>query len=84
MEVLGECLLRAPDERSCVLMQAAVLVRLDRPDEASRLMARLLELDPAFTLADEREIARFGSSPLMERWLADLAAAGAPSAAGQV
>jgi adenylate cyclase len=81
---LNECLLRAPEERSCLRMRAAVLVRLDRLDEARTTMARLIELDPTFALPAERETARFGNSPLMERYLADLEAAGAPAAAGQV
>jgi adenylate cyclase len=82
--VLQECLLRAPDERNCLRMRAAVLVRLDRLDEARTIMARLSELDPTFSLSAERETARFGVSPLMGRYLADLEAAGAPAGAGQV
>ena len=82
--VLQECLLRAPDERNCLRMRAAVLVRLDRLDEARTIMARLSELDPTFSLSAERETARFGVSPLMGRYLADLKAAGAPAGAGQV
>jgi adenylate cyclase len=82
--VLSECLLRAPDERNCVRMRAVVQVRLDRLDEARTTMTRLIELDPIFSLSAERETARFGDSPLMDRYLADLKAAGAPAAAGQV
>jgi adenylate cyclase len=82
--VLNECLLRAPEERNCLRMRAAVLVRLDRPDEARTTMTRLIELDPTFSLSAERETARFGESPLMTRYLADLETAGAPAAAGQV
>jgi adenylate cyclase len=83
-DVLGECLLRAPDERNCLRMRAAVLVRLDRLGEARTTMARLIDLDPSFALSAERATARFGATPLMERYLADLAAAGAPAGAGQV
>ena len=83
-DVLSECLLRAAEERNCVRMRAAVLVRLDRLDEARTTMARLIDLDPTFSLSAERETARFGDSPLMDRYLADLEAAGAPAAAGQV
>jgi adenylate cyclase len=82
-EVLNECLLRAPDERNCLRMRAAVLARLDRLDEARTTMVRLIELDPIFSLSAERQTARFGNSPLMDRYLADLEAAGAPAAAGQ-
>jgi adenylate cyclase len=80
--VLGECLLRAPDERGCLRMQAAVLVRLDRLDEARTVMARLRAIDPAFSLSAERRIERFGVSPVMDRYLADLEVADT-SAAGQ-
>jgi adenylate cyclase len=82
--VLQECLLRAPEERNCLRMRAAVLVRLDSLDEARTTMAHLNQLDPTFSISAEREAARFGVSPLMERYLADLEAAGAPAAAGQV
>jgi adenylate cyclase len=82
--VLQQCLLRAPEERNCLRMRAAVLVRLDRLDEARATMARLNELDPTFSLSAERETSRFGVSPLMERYLTDLRAAGAPAGAGQV
>ncbi|HMR31236.1 MAG TPA: tetratricopeptide repeat protein [Geminicoccaceae bacterium] len=81
--VLADCLLGAPEERSCILMQAAVLARLDRVDEARAAMARLLRLDPRFTLASERASRRFGDSPLMEQFLADLELAGAPPGPGQ-
>ncbi len=82
--MLQECLLRAPEERNCLRMRAAVLVRLDSLDEARTTMAHLDQLDPTFSISAEREAARFGVSPLMERYLADLEAAGAPAAAGQV
>jgi adenylate cyclase len=81
--VLSECLLRAPEERNCLRMRAAVLVRLDRLDEAQATMARLIELDPTFSLAAERETARFGDSPLMDRYLLDLETAGTPPVVGQ-
>lgn len=64
-------------------MRAAVLARLGEVEEARAAMARLTGLDPAFSLSAERATRRFGHSPLMERYLADLAVAGAPEAAGQ-
>ncbi len=82
-EVLGECLLHAPEERSCLRMRAAVLARADEPEAAREAMARLVALDPGFSLAAERSARRFGDSPLMASYLADLAAAGAPETAGQ-
>ena len=80
--VLNECLLRAPDERNCLRMRAVVLVRLERLEEAHTTVARLVALDPAFSLSAERASARFGASPLMDRYLADLATAGAPPVVG--
>jgi adenylate cyclase len=77
--VLEECLLRAPEERNCLRMHAAVLARLNRSDEARTAMARLTEIDPTFSLLAEREAARFGDSPLMGRYLADLEAADTPA-----
>jgi adenylate cyclase len=82
-EVLAECLLHAPEERNCLRMAAAVQARLGRAEAAQAAMDRLLGLDPGFSLALERRTARFGASPLMERYLADLGAAGAPVGAGQ-
>jgi adenylate cyclase len=82
-EVLADCLLRAPEERNCLRMHAAVLARLGEVEDARAAMARLTGLDPAFSLSAERAARRFGHSPLMERYLADLAAAGAPESAGQ-
>jgi adenylate cyclase len=81
--VLGDCLLKAPEERNCLRMEAAALVRQERSGEARAIMTRLVTLDPAFSLAIERRLRRFGDSPVMERYLADLAAAGAPPGIGQ-
>ena len=47
-------------------------------------MTRLAGLDPTFSLAAERRLRRFGNSPLMARYLADLASAGAPAGLDQV
>lgn len=82
-EVLADCLLQAPEERNCLRTLAAVLVRLDERDQARDAMARLVAVDPTFSLAVERSAKRFGDSPLMASYLADLASAGAPEAAGQ-
>ena len=83
-EVMAECLLDAPREANCLRIEAVALVRLDRVADAREVMARLTELDPGFSVAVERRLRRFGDSPLMERYLADLAAAGAPRGLGQV
>jgi adenylate cyclase len=81
-EVLADCLLRDPRESNCLRIRAAVLVRLGRLNDAREAMAQLISLEPAFSLSAERATRRFGESPLMERYLLDLTAAGAPEAAG--
>jgi adenylate cyclase len=80
-KVLAECLLIAPREANCLKLRAAALVRLGRSDEARSAMAELVVVEPRFSLAGERLYRRFGASPLMERYLRELAAAGAPAAA---
>jgi adenylate cyclase len=82
-KILGDCLLRAPQEPNCLKIRAAVLSRLDRRDEARQAMVQLLSIEPRFSLSAERTYRRFGDSPLMERYLADLAAAGGSEATGQ-
>ncbi len=81
--VLRDCLLKSPQEPNCLRMEAAALARLERVSEARATMTRLVARDPAFSLAAERRLRRFGDSPLMERYLVDLAAAGAPPGLGQ-
>jgi len=80
-KVLAECLLIAPREANCLKLRAAALVQLGRSDEARSAMAELVVVEPRFSVAGERLYRRFGVSPLMERYLRDLAAAGAPAAA---
>ncbi|WP_027133759.1 adenylate/guanylate cyclase domain-containing protein [Geminicoccus roseus] len=80
-EVLAECLLRAPRNADCLKIHAAVLVRMNRLDEARAVMMQLLDSEPGFSLAAEEEGRRFGDSPLMQRFLADLDQAEAPPSA---
>ena len=80
--VLAECLLRAPTEANCLLILAAVQVNQGEVGEAQTTMARLLDANPKFSLKGERDYRRFGNSPLMERFLSDLARTEAPEAAG--
>ena len=82
-QVMDECLLDTPREANCLRIEAVTLVRLDRVDEARTVMARLIAIDPAFSVAVERRLRRFGDSPLMQLYLTDLAAAGAPPGLGQ-
>ena len=82
-QVMAECLLDTPREANCLRIEAVYLVRLDRVDEARAVMARLIAIDPAFSVAVERRLRRFGDSPLMQLYLTDLASAGAPPGMGQ-
>jgi adenylate cyclase len=76
--VLQECLIRAPREADCLLIRAAAQSARGSISEARGTMARLTEAVPQFSLADERAYRRFGDSPLMQRFLAQLVTAGAP------
>jgi adenylate cyclase len=82
--MLANCFLHAPRERNCLRIRTAVLVRLGRVDEARRVMAQLVSVEPGFSLSGERATRRFGDSPTMERYLSDLAAAGATETAAGV
>lgn len=79
--VLRDCLMRAPQEASCLLIRAALLADRGELEQAQTTMAQLRAADPKFSLAAEREYRRFGNSPLMERFLAALARARAPESA---
>jgi len=76
--VLRECLIRAPADPNCLLISAAAQSAGGDLKAAQETMLRLLEADPTFSLASERSYRRFGDSPLMERFLAQLASAKAP------
>jgi adenylate cyclase len=82
-QVLADCLLRVPAERNCLRIRVATLVRLERVAEARTEVARLIAVDPAFSIASEQASKRFGDFPLMRRYLDDLRLAGAPEVAGQ-
>jgi adenylate cyclase len=79
--VLGECLMRAPEDEGCLIIKVAVEVSRGQLDAARATMSLLRTASPKFSLAVEREYRRFGNSPLMERFLADLARANAPATA---
>ncbi len=81
--VLNECLMRAPQEKDCLLIRTALLVGRGELSQAQATMARLVAADPQFSLAAERDYRRFGNSPLMDRFLADLARAKAPETAAR-
>jgi adenylate cyclase len=79
--VLGECLIRAPRDASCLRVLIAVQVRQGRLVDASESFARALDSDPEFSLASEREYRRFGDTALMNRFLTELELAQAAEAA---
>jgi adenylate cyclase len=80
-EVLSECLLSAPQDPNCLRIRAAVKVRQGQMDEARATMAQLVAADSSFSLASETTYRRFGNSPLMEKYLSELAQAQAPKTA---
>lgn len=79
--VLAECLLRAPTDANCLLILAAAQANQGELGDAQTTMARLVAANPKFSLRAERDYRRFGNSPLMERFLSELARAEAPEAA---
>jgi len=81
--VLVDCLLDTPRQPDCLTIRTATLARLARLDEARESLAQLLGAKPGFSLASERLYRRFGDSPLMDRFLRELAAAGAPDVAAK-
>ena len=80
--VLADCLMRSPQQPDCLLIRTAILVDNGNLTEARDVMARLIAAKPDFSLAAEREYGRFGTSPLMERFVSNLRQAEAPETAG--
>ncbi|MGO6843912.1 tetratricopeptide repeat protein [Rhizobium ruizarguesonis] len=76
--VIQECLIRAPQDSNCLLIQTALQAGRSELDKAKATMANLVKAKPDFSLETERNYRRFGDSPLMEQFLADLARAEAP------
>ncbi|MFP5078565.1 tetratricopeptide repeat protein [Rhizobium sp. YIM 134829] len=79
--VIRECLIRAPQDANCLLIQTAIFAARSEMADAQAAMKRLVSADPQFSLAAERSYRRFGDSPLMERFLTDLTRASAPETA---
>ncbi|NNH28668.1 adenylate/guanylate cyclase domain-containing protein [Rhizobium sp. SEMIA 4085] len=79
--VIGECLIRAPQDADCLLIRTALLAGRGDVAEAQVAMARLVQTKPEFSLASERNYRRFGDSPLMEQFLQELSRAKAPETA---
>jgi adenylate cyclase len=78
---LGDCLINGDQRGNCLRIAVAVDVRRGRLDTARQAMARLKAAEPDFTLARELETERYGMTPMMTRYIADLGKADTPSAA---
>lgn len=79
--VIRECLLRAPQDANCLLIQTALQVSREDLRGARTSMSSLVKAHPAFSLESERQYSRFGDSPLMKRFITDLERAKAPETA---
>ena len=79
--VIAECLVRAPRDANCLLIQAALQAGRGETEAAQLTMAKLVEAHPTFSLEAERAYRRFGDRPLMDQFLKDLARAKAPETA---
>ncbi|RWB32898.1 tetratricopeptide repeat protein [Mesorhizobium sp.] len=79
--VIEECLIRAPRDANCLLIQAALQGGGGEVEAAQQTMAKLIEAHPEFSLEAERAYRRFGDRPLMQEFLQDLAQAKAPETA---
>lgn len=80
-EALKDCLIGNDQRANCLRIAAAVDVRRGKVDEAAEAMRRLMALDPGFTLEKEAETQRYGTMPVMRRYIADLREARPPRAA---
>ncbi|TCL74892.1 tetratricopeptide repeat protein [Rhizobium sp. BK251] len=79
--VISECLLRAPRDANCLLIQTALQSGSGKIEAAQLTMANLIAAHPSFSLERERAYRRFGDRPLMDRFLDELARAKAPETA---
>jgi adenylate cyclase len=79
--VIAECLVRAPRDANCLLIQAALQGGRGDIEAAQLTMANLVAAQPTFSLESERSYRRFGNKPLMDQFLKDLTRAKAPNTA---
>jgi adenylate cyclase len=80
-EALKRCLLGNDQRANCLRIAAAVEVRRGRLNEARETMRQLMKLDGDFTLEKEAETQRYGTLPVMRRYIADLREARSPRSA---
>ncbi|MBB3398820.1 adenylate/guanylate cyclase domain-containing protein [Rhizobium sp. BK060] len=76
--VIRECLILAPEDPNCLLIQAALEAGRQELDKAQMTMSSLRRANPSFSLQAERDYRRFGDTALMDQFLAELAQANAP------
>jgi adenylate cyclase len=81
LNVIRECLIRAPQDANCLLIQTALQASREDLGDARTTMSNLVKANPTFSLKSERDYSRFGDSPLMKQFLSDLERAKAPEAA---
>ncbi len=79
--VIRECLIRAPQDANCLLIQTALQAAREDLGDAQASMTSLIKANPAFSLKSERQFSRFGDTPLMKQFLTDLERAKAPETA---
>lgn len=79
--VIRECLIRAPEDANCLLIQTAIQAAREDLGDARKTMGNLIKANPSFSLKAEREYGRFGTSPLMDKFIVDLERSKAPETA---
>lgn len=80
-DVLRDCLIGSDQRANCLRIAAALDVRRGRMDEARESMRLLMAMEPGFTLEKEAGTQRYGSMPVMRRYIADLGEARPPRSA---
>ncbi|WP_188908891.1 adenylate/guanylate cyclase domain-containing protein [Aureimonas endophytica] len=69
---LRGCLLGNQQRANCLRIAVATDVRRGKLGEAMEAMRELMVLDPGFTLEKEAGTQRYGTTPVMRRYIADL------------
>jgi adenylate cyclase len=78
---LKRCLLGTDQRANCLRIAVAADVRRGKLAEARASMRQLMTLDAGFTLEKEAETQRYGTMPVMRRYIADLSEARPPRSA---
>ncbi|WP_162244742.1 hypothetical protein [Aureimonas sp. Leaf454] len=80
-DAMRDCLIGTDQRANCLRIAAAVDVRRGKVDEARESMRLLMALDPGFTLEKEAGAQRYGTMPVLRRYMADLGEARPPRSA---